>query len=1031
MDSGSLYTVEIPEDADLLTYDDPISEQPPQVVAALTDLMDGKKPTGTGRDAYRALSRKLGGDQAASLALAEAGIPGHRFLDGNSRRKGEGSYNYVIYADDSVAVVTREQRRNVPPGPFDTFEHRSSHELGRLFRPSNWGQLRQAKNWADLRAMTSRTFSTSLFDLRRQQGAIEEAAGAQIPLGQDTYTIASLYVGRAGERLQKLYDGHVNPIVKAMDAAGIKSAEADDYLTALHAIEANEHVAKLYEIDKPDHQFVEALTDPDVVGGSGMSENQALKIIKAAEGGARAAAFKQVANRVRRMLDQALDLQVSSGLVSQDSADAMRATYKNYVPLRGYMDEEAEGGAGVGRGFDIRGQESKARAGRGSRSDSPIAYAFTQAANTVIRSEKNRVGKTFLRMVQANPNPAAWEVNRREMVKSIGKSKTMILDPITGDPVVVSQKQVKSKSTPPSRMADNVMIVKVGGKEVAITIYNPDIAAGLKNLNPENANMLIRAIGSVTRIMAALNTSWNIEWFAVNMVRDLQTAGIQISDENTKGLALAMFKNWPGALKGAAQYSSGRGSSAWRKVAEDFAMDGGKVSYIDFKGVEAFKDMISDRATEAKLGKMLKAGPGRALDAIDVITSTGENAIRIAAYKAAVDMGVPRTKAASIARELTVNFNRRGTASPTINALYMFFNAAVQGNARMLKSLATSKFTRKAVVGLAVMGWLEALLGAEDDDEYKKIDPWVRERNMVIMLSPLGIGDPGEYVKIPIPYGFNVFKTMGTEIGRMMFHGVGPGEAALTMLGAALNSFNPIGGQDFLAMATPTVLDPVSEVVRNESFMGTSIKPDYPNDKRPPSEQYFPNVNTWSKGFTAWLNETSGGNTFKPGAISLSPEQIDHLISAYTGGVGRLITRTFSTAGDIGAGRGVDAEKTPFVRNFYGRTFGEMPTWRAYDKVSDAAAALDYEIKGLSGAGLYEDVKTARARDPVLTRMIGPFKAHAAVLAKMRKMEQDVRASGMTDDQKDERLEVIRLRQYDIQRRAIEQYDRAHAAAKQ
>ena len=63
----------------------------------------------TAKDVYYVLSSRLGGDRAASEALRDAGIPGHRFLDQGSRGQGDGSYNYVIYDDSAVSVLEFEQ----------------------------------------------------------------------------------------------------------------------------------------------------------------------------------------------------------------------------------------------------------------------------------------------------------------------------------------------------------------------------------------------------------------------------------------------------------------------------------------------------------------------------------------------------------------------------------------------------------------------------------------------------------------------------------------------------------------------------------------------------------------------------------------------------------------------------------------------------------------------------------------------------------------------------------------------------------
>ncbi len=56
-----------------------------------------------GDDIYRELARKLG-DAEASDFLKSLGIRGIKYLDGTSRGKGEGSYNYVIFDDSDVEI---------------------------------------------------------------------------------------------------------------------------------------------------------------------------------------------------------------------------------------------------------------------------------------------------------------------------------------------------------------------------------------------------------------------------------------------------------------------------------------------------------------------------------------------------------------------------------------------------------------------------------------------------------------------------------------------------------------------------------------------------------------------------------------------------------------------------------------------------------------------------------------------------------------------------------------------------------------
>ncbi|MBQ7262930.1 MAG: hypothetical protein IJR14_04340, partial [Synergistaceae bacterium] len=61
--------------------------------------------TRTGQQLYKELSLELGGDKEASLWLKERGIPGLMYWDGFSRKKGEGSRNFVIWDVDLLEVM--------------------------------------------------------------------------------------------------------------------------------------------------------------------------------------------------------------------------------------------------------------------------------------------------------------------------------------------------------------------------------------------------------------------------------------------------------------------------------------------------------------------------------------------------------------------------------------------------------------------------------------------------------------------------------------------------------------------------------------------------------------------------------------------------------------------------------------------------------------------------------------------------------------------------------------------------------------
>jgi hypothetical protein len=128
---GYLYEVNVKHTWDnLLDWDKPLRDQAPEILASLKaafadvpkqgvksseqrlqDLIDqGAK----GEDAYMWLATMKGveagglhGEAAASKALADAGIPGHSFLDKVSRDAATGTRNMVIYDPASLDVVRK------------------------------------------------------------------------------------------------------------------------------------------------------------------------------------------------------------------------------------------------------------------------------------------------------------------------------------------------------------------------------------------------------------------------------------------------------------------------------------------------------------------------------------------------------------------------------------------------------------------------------------------------------------------------------------------------------------------------------------------------------------------------------------------------------------------------------------------------------------------------------------------------------------------------------------------------------------
>jgi len=118
---GNLYTVELlPDESEFLDWDKPLSEQSEKVRAILVAAgLDGKdgRSIYISAGAHRGFGKQILGGKEASEHLASLGIPGIRYLDGNSRDGGSGTSNYVIF-DESLVKILEENGKPVEQETF-------------------------------------------------------------------------------------------------------------------------------------------------------------------------------------------------------------------------------------------------------------------------------------------------------------------------------------------------------------------------------------------------------------------------------------------------------------------------------------------------------------------------------------------------------------------------------------------------------------------------------------------------------------------------------------------------------------------------------------------------------------------------------------------------------------------------------------------------------------------------------------------------------------------------------------------------
>jgi hypothetical protein len=801
----------------------------------------------------------------------------------------------------------------------------------------------------------------TLVNLRRLQVSAAVANG-NIPESLDAYQAATIYSGRTEKRLKDFTDRYLEA-VREMRKAGLSMEDMHDYLYARHAPERNARIAEI----NPEMQDA----------GSGMSDADAAAIMARLQAEGKIPALERFATRFDAFAAESRGLLISSGLESDETIRAWEEAYNYWMPLRGFEvgDQLEEVVPYLGKGYDVRGPESKMALGRYSRADNVLTNLYMAVERAIIRSEKNRVGKTFLRFVRQYPNPALYTLERTKQERRFNRH--------TG--LVETYSMVKDTS------AENMFAVKVGGETVYIEIKDAGLLRSIKSFGASNLPLLLRMIGRATRELARFRTARNPEFFIANFLRDVQDAGITLAAEQKDHLTREFMKN-VGSMRtfiGAALYKAGMHRSTVlparlqrvAQLAEQWELHGGQVAQIGYKDLPEIRKELRQamaRAEESFGKKVLMAGPrainpfgGTLIKSVEFVNDVLEAGTRIAVFDAAIKVGLSPAKAAVLSKEATTNFNRRGAYTPAMNSLYMFFGARVQGGLKIVRLFRRSKTFRRTMMGLVGTGFASTLWNlhaAPTDDEnkslYEKRPYWERETKFVLYL-------PGEKQPYTLPMGFMIRLPfmVGENAAMVMMGKVSPLTAAVNIVGTAFNAFSPIGSEGsytqlstWLRTVLPSVLVPGYELVVNENWIGRPIhpKPQPWTAGEPRSQQQFSTTAPYAIELAQFLNRLSGGNAFRPGSVDLYPGDIDYTINYIFGGLGAFSKRSYRYLEDLRNGIETPAEYTPILRLFRGPNEDTIDREAYYKDRQDVTESVLQTRRALKALGEGKNVEEAQ-----------------------------------------------------------------------
>lgn len=971
------------------------------------------------RGAMKGKLMGTGGLDAVYRAVSESNAGSVIIIHGGELDAGRGDGNVWSIAQNLGAALRGTDVRVLDI--IDVNKPRSAAETGAdLVARSVFSRTQGAKPaqpaapasaWGDLKesAFDDVIFKMQdkMIDLKRVVESITKSVGA-VADNVNAYLQEELFHGRAASRVAEFGNREMKPLMNQMRLAGLTLEDVEEFLHARHAKEANAVIAQR----NPGNADMQD-------GGSGMTNADADAYFANLTPGQRSK-LEAAAKKVDAMIADTRKLYVQYGLEDQAVVDGWTGMFKNYIPL---MRENKDGGMGIGQGFSVKGKEVKGRTGSKRKVVDIMANIAAQREKVIVRGEKNRVAQALVGLAWANPNKAFWEVRSQAPTERVYDEKL---------------KKVVNRPDPMFKSRDNVLSAKVKDSKGNVTeqfvVFNEDnpravrMAAAMKNLDAGNLEGLLGVSAKITRYFSSINTQYNPVFGVVNLVRDVQGAMVNLAATPLAGQQAKIAKDTVSALAGIygdirMTRKGGMATSKWAQLWEQMQEDGGTTGYRElFKTSadrgESLKAIINPNAwMDSKWGKVFTADgklkvpmsvarekAGDLFNWLSDYNEAMENGVRLAAYKAALDKGMSRDQAASLAKNLTVNFNRKGQVGVQAGAVYAFFNAAMQGTARIgqtlfdmdggdIKTLRLSGVGKKVVYGGVLLGVMQALAlsAAGFDDE----DPpeFVRERSLII---PTG---GKTYISIPMPLGLHVIPGLGRHATEFALSGFSkPADRAVSVVGMFADAFNPIGNAG-LSMQTiaPTALDPFVALSENRDWTGNPIARTSMNKAEPGHNQWKDTATGLSKTIAEAINWISGGNEYVAGAFSPTPDQIDYLFSQIGGGVAREVSKVMQTGSSITSGEELPTYKMPLLGRFVGSANGQASQGSAFYANLNKLNALETEIKGLRKDGKYDEAAALVRERPESSLIAFANKAERDV-QKLRRDKRELIASDADRD---------------------------------
>ena len=659
---------------------------------------------------------------------------------------------------------------------------------------------------------------------------------------------------------------------------------------------------------------------------------------------------KELWEKTNKATKDTLRKTYESGMMGRKQFDNVSDMFMYYVPLRGWSEETAE---------DVYEYISSERnpvnsvlrsmKGRKSIPDEVFATIGNMAESAILQGNRNMMKQNFMSMVMNHPtdlatmrrtwyvydnNTGEWHISTPEIEEK--DTAAIIEKKISDHEERMKQLEEKGLATQtssglnidyriqPRSAKEHIVQVKNGGKDYTIYVNaNPRAAQAINGTtNPDvEKNPIFKAISTANRWLAANFTTRNPAFVLSNLSRDLIFSMSAVYIKEDGKYSARYRKNLLKTPSAVFRNIRGKGNPNTNEIDryfQEFIENGGETGYMHLNDVDKYKKKV--RAELAKIDGSrgsAKAALDYTLERLEDFNRWAEDISRFTVYMTSRQMGRTVQESVNDAKEITVNFNKKGAGYKTsgffgltagmMRNLYLFFNASVQSLTNFKRLAVRSKtkffsilggFSAAGMLIPVINSFLYNLWDGGDDDPYNDLPEWVRRNNLCIYAGN------GKFVTIPLPIELRAFYGIGDMAYRFA---TGKEKATPTNVVkstvnqlAELLPLNPTGNEG-LKTFMPDALAPIFEAyVWNEDFTGKPVAKITPfNERDPEWKRVYKGTSGWLVDTSKFLNDLSNGSgpgkEFRKGFLDFNPAKVEHLFESYFGGMAKTLNQAGKT----------------------------------------------------------------------------------------------------------------------------------------